>query len=287
VNFKHLGRSGLRVSRLCLGTMNFGMTTDEPTAFEIMDRAVDMGINFFDTADVYGGPSPRTWRRATVSRRRSSAAGSRRAAAGVTGSSWRPRSISRWTGPNDRRLSAYHIRRACDDSLRRLQTDHIDLYQMHHVDRSTPWEEVWQAMDQPVREGKVTYIGHAQPAAARAADQTGAHDRDRAHLPARPLLPPAHARRRAHHDHPTRFAVPRLDPAVRPLVRRARHGGDARRGQHSLRGCCILSPGRSAGERLRSRRAAALVYEFRGRQDSPSDARILDVGIGSRWEVRG
>ena len=63
------------------------------------------------------------------------------------------------TGPNDRRLSAYHIRRACEDSLRRLQTDHIDLYQMHHVDRLTPWEEIWQAMEQLVRDGKVTYVG--------------------------------------------------------------------------------------------------------------------------------
>jgi aryl-alcohol dehydrogenase-like predicted oxidoreductase len=63
------------------------------------------------------------------------------------------------TGPNDRRLSAYHIRKACEDSLRRLQTDHIDPYQMHHIDRSTPWEEVWQAMKQLVREGKVLYVG--------------------------------------------------------------------------------------------------------------------------------
>jgi aryl-alcohol dehydrogenase-like predicted oxidoreductase len=63
------------------------------------------------------------------------------------------------TGPNDRHLSAYHIRKACEDSLRRMQTDHIDLYQMHHIDRSTPWEEVWQAMEQLVREGKVLYIG--------------------------------------------------------------------------------------------------------------------------------
>jgi hypothetical protein len=63
------------------------------------------------------------------------------------------------TGPNDRRRSAYHIRRACEAGLRRLKTNHIDLYQMHHVDRSTPWEEIWQAMEQLIREGKITYIG--------------------------------------------------------------------------------------------------------------------------------
>ncbi|CAB3723759.1 1-deoxyxylulose-5-phosphate synthase YajO [Paraburkholderia graminis C4D1M] len=62
-------------------------------------------------------------------------------------------------GVTDRRLSAYHIRRACEDSLRRLQTDHIDLYQMHHIDRRTPWEEVWQAMELLVQQGKVSYIG--------------------------------------------------------------------------------------------------------------------------------
>jgi aryl-alcohol dehydrogenase-like predicted oxidoreductase len=68
-------------------------------------------------------------------------------------------------GPNDRRLSAYHIRRACEASLRRLQTDHIDLYQMHHVDRATPWEETWQAMEQLVREGKISYVGSSNFAA--------------------------------------------------------------------------------------------------------------------------
>jgi aryl-alcohol dehydrogenase-like predicted oxidoreductase len=68
-------------------------------------------------------------------------------------------------GPNDRRLSAYHIRRACEASLRRLQTDHIDLYQMHHVDRATPWEEIWQAMERLVREGKISYVGSSNFAA--------------------------------------------------------------------------------------------------------------------------
>ena len=109
--------------------------------------------------------SRRTWRRDTASRRRSSAAGC--SAPGVaTRSSSRRRSISRWgPGPNDRRLSAYHIRRACEASLRRLQTDHIDLYQMHHVDRATPWEEIWQAMEQLVREGKISYVGSSNFAA--------------------------------------------------------------------------------------------------------------------------
>ena len=107
--------------------MNFGWATDEATGFEIMDEALEAGINYFDTADVYGGPqSP---------------------------------DMEQGTGPNDRRLSAYHIRKACEDSLRRLQTDHIDLYQMHHVDRLTPWDEIWQAMEQLVREGKVIYVG--------------------------------------------------------------------------------------------------------------------------------
>src|SRR6266567_3694849 len=69
------------------------------------------------------------------------------------------------TGPNDRRLSAYHIRKACEHSLRRLQTDHIDLYQMHHIDRNTPWEEIWQAMDVLVQQGKVLYVGSSNFAA--------------------------------------------------------------------------------------------------------------------------
>jgi aryl-alcohol dehydrogenase-like predicted oxidoreductase len=134
--------------------MNFGPQTSEEDSFAIMDQSLELGINFFDTANVYG------WKLGQ----------------GVT-----ERIIGRWLaqggerrekivlatkvygrmgeGPNDRRLSAYHIKRACEDSLRRLQTDHIDLYQMHHVDRETPWEEIWQAMEQLVREGKVLYVG--------------------------------------------------------------------------------------------------------------------------------
>ena len=154
MNYRQLGRTGLQVSPLCLGTMNFGPETSEQDSHRVMDQALELGINFFDTADVYG----------------------RKVGEGVT-----EQIIGRWLeanpgnrdkvvlatkvygkvgdGPNDQRLSAYHIRKACEDSLRRLKTDHIDLYQMHHIDRATPWEEVWQAMEQLVREGKVLYVG--------------------------------------------------------------------------------------------------------------------------------
>ncbi|HEX6968802.1 MAG TPA: aldo/keto reductase [Micromonosporaceae bacterium] len=154
MEYSNLGRTGLSVSRLCLGTMNFGPQTDEPDSFAIMDRALEHGINFFDTANVYG------WRLGE----------------GVTeqiigrwcaqGGGWREKIVlatkvygkmGEW--PNERGLSARHIIRACDDSLRRLRTDWIDLYQMHHISRSTPWEEIWQAMETLVAQGKVLYVG--------------------------------------------------------------------------------------------------------------------------------
>lgn len=159
MQYTNLGRTGLQVSRLALGTMNFGELTDETTSFEIMDTALEAGINFFDTADVYGGPqSPDMEKGFGTSEEiigRWLAQGGRRDRIILATKVYQPMG----TGPNDRRLSAYHIRRACEDSLRRLQTDHIDLYQMHHVDRRTPWDEIWQAMEQLVREGKVTYVG--------------------------------------------------------------------------------------------------------------------------------
>jgi aryl-alcohol dehydrogenase-like predicted oxidoreductase len=159
MEYKNLGRTGLKVSRLALGTMNFGELTDEATSFAIMDEALDAGINFFDTADVYGGPqSPDMAKGFGTSEGiigRWLSQGGRRDRIVVATKVYQPME----TGPNDRRLSAYHIRRACEASLRRLKTDHIDLYQMHHVDRSTPWEEIWQAMEQLIREGKITYVG--------------------------------------------------------------------------------------------------------------------------------
>jgi len=153
MDYVNLGRAGVKVSRLCLGTMNFGPETDEAASFAIMDRALELGINYIDTANTYG------WKRGE----------------GIT-----EQIVGRWLaqggqrdrivlatkvyglmgdGPNDRRLSAYHIVRACEGSLRRLQTDRIDLYQMHHIDRETPWDEIWQAMETLVAQGKVIYVG--------------------------------------------------------------------------------------------------------------------------------
>src|SRR3954466_13631261 len=157
--YGHVGRSGLLVSRMGLGTMNFGFTADESASSAIMDAAIDAGINFFDTADVYGGPqTPDMAKGYGISEeiigrwlRRSG----RRDDIVLASKVYQPMGL----GPNDRRLSASHLRRACAASLRRLQTDHIDLYQMHHVERSTPWDEIWQAMEQLVREGKVLYVG--------------------------------------------------------------------------------------------------------------------------------
>ena len=155
MEYTHLGRTGLRFSRLVLGTMNFGLETDEPTSHAIMDRAHEHGINFFDTANVYGWGENRgrteeivgNWFAQRGDRRDKTVIATKMY--GSMGSGW----------PNDDKLSALNIRRACEASLRRLQTDHIDLYQMHHVDRSTPWDEIWQAMDTLVAQGKILYVG--------------------------------------------------------------------------------------------------------------------------------
>jgi aryl-alcohol dehydrogenase-like predicted oxidoreductase len=165
MQYTFLGRCGVQVSRLALGTMNFGMVADEGTSFKIMDEALDAEINFVDTADVYGGPqSPDMKKGYGISEEiigRWLAQGDRRDRIVLATKVYQPMG----TGPNDRRLSAYHIRKACEDSLRRLQTDHIDLYQMHHIDRCTPWEEIWQAMEQLVQQGKVIYVGSSNFAA--------------------------------------------------------------------------------------------------------------------------
>ena len=154
MQYTNLGRTGLKVSRLCLGTMNFGPLTPESDSFTIMDRALELGINFFDTANVYGRKTGEGVTEQIIGRWLAQGSGRREKivmATKVYG--------KMGEGPNDSRLSAYHIRRACEESLRRLQTDHLDLYQMHHVAREAPWEEIWQAMETLVQQGKVLYVG--------------------------------------------------------------------------------------------------------------------------------
>jgi aryl-alcohol dehydrogenase-like predicted oxidoreductase len=154
MTYTKLGRTGLQVSRLCLGTMNFGPETDEKESHAIMDEALALGINFFDTANVYGWKKGEGWTEQIIGRWLAQGGGRREKI--VLATKVYGRMGDR---PNERGLSAYHIRRACEESLQRLQTDHIDLYQMHHIDLETPWEEIWQAMEQLVREGKVIYVG--------------------------------------------------------------------------------------------------------------------------------
>jgi aryl-alcohol dehydrogenase-like predicted oxidoreductase len=154
MEFTHLGRTGLTVSRLCLGTMNFGPLTTEDDSHAIMDAAHDKGINFFDTANVYGrsvslgrteeiignwfAKDPKNREKTVLATKLYGGMGD-------------------W--PNEGKLSALNIRRALDASLKRLQTDYIDLYQFHHVDRDTPWDEIWQAMEVAVQQGKLLYAG--------------------------------------------------------------------------------------------------------------------------------
>jgi aryl-alcohol dehydrogenase-like predicted oxidoreductase len=154
MEYTNLGRTGLQVSRLCLGTMNFGPLTTEEDSYAIMDRSLELGINFFDTANVYGWKLGEGVTEQIIGRWLAQGGGRREKVVLATKVY---NKMGEW--PNERGLSAYHIRKAAEDSLRRLQTDHIDLYQMHHVERTTPWEEIWQAMEQLVREGKVLYVG--------------------------------------------------------------------------------------------------------------------------------
>ncbi|HKT35650.1 MAG TPA: aldo/keto reductase [Nitrospira sp.] len=160
MQYVQLGRSGLKVSRLCLGTMNFGPETTEADSFAIMDRALELGLNFFDTANVYGWKVGEGWTEQILGRWFAQGGGRREKVVVATKVYGR---MGDW--PNQSRLSALHIKRACEASLRRLRTDCIDLYQMHHVDRETPWEEIWQAMEQLVHEGKILYVGTSNFAA--------------------------------------------------------------------------------------------------------------------------
>ncbi len=154
MQYSRLGRTGLQVSRLCLGTMNFGPQAPEPDSFRVMDRALEHGINFFDTANVYGWKRGEGWTEQIVGRWFAQGGGRRQKVVIATKVYGQMGDL-----PNQKRLSALHIRDACEGSLRRLQTDHIDLYQMHHIDRDTPWDEIWQALDLLVQQGKVIYCG--------------------------------------------------------------------------------------------------------------------------------
>jgi aryl-alcohol dehydrogenase-like predicted oxidoreductase len=172
MKYTNLGRSGLTVSRLCLGTMNFGPMTSEADSHAIMESAHKRGINFFDTANDYGLHEGKgrteeilgSWFAKGDGRRERTVLATKVYA-----------DMGDW--PNEGKLSALNIRRALDASLRRMQTDYIDLYQFHHVDRTTPWEEIWQAIEVAVQQGKIIYVGssnfagwqiaQAQAAAAR------------------------------------------------------------------------------------------------------------------------
>jgi aryl-alcohol dehydrogenase-like predicted oxidoreductase len=160
MEYRRLGRNGVLVSPLCLGTMNFGWHTSEKDSHALMDRALDLGINFFDTADVYGWAVARGNTEEIIGRwlaqggRRDSVVLATKVYNLMSRPGLRPE-------PNrDRRsLSAMKIIRHCEDSLKRLKTDVIDIYQMHHVDRDCPWEEIWQAMDTLRQQGKIIYVG--------------------------------------------------------------------------------------------------------------------------------
>ena len=154
MEYTHLGRSGLSVSRLCLGTMNFGPETSEEDSHAIMDRALDEGINFFDTANVYGRRKGEGWTEQIIGRWFAKGGGRWEKTVIATKLYG---SMSDW--PNDTFLSAHNIRRQCDASLQRLQTDYIDIYQMHHVDLRTPWDEIWEAMEVLRQQGKIIYVG--------------------------------------------------------------------------------------------------------------------------------
>lgn len=159
MQFTQLGRTGLKVSKLCLGTMNFGPHTTEADSHALMDKALELGINFFDTADVYGWKRGEGVTEQIIGRWFAKGGGRREKvvlATKVFGD------MDPTTSPDvnlARGLSARKIVRCCEASLKRMQTDWIDLFQMHHIDRSCPWEEVWQAMETLVAQGKVVYVG--------------------------------------------------------------------------------------------------------------------------------
>jgi aryl-alcohol dehydrogenase-like predicted oxidoreductase len=161
ITHKRLGKHGVLVSNICLGTMNFGWHTSEEDSYKIMDRALELGINFFDTADIYGWSVEHGYTEEIIGRWFAQGGG-RRDAVVLATKVYNPvdrKANLPEVNSDGRSLSAYKIRKHCEGSLKRLQTDWIDLYQMHHVDHECPWDETWQAFDALVKQGKVVYIG--------------------------------------------------------------------------------------------------------------------------------
>lgn len=161
VKHKRLGKHGVLVSNICLGTMNFGWHTSEEDSFKIMDRALELGINFFDTADVYGWSVEHGYTEEIIGRWLAQGGG-RRDAVVLATKVYNPvdrKANLPEVNSDGRSLSAYKIRKHCEGSLKRMQTDWIDLYQMHHIDRDCPWDETWQSFDTLIQQGKVVYVG--------------------------------------------------------------------------------------------------------------------------------
>jgi aryl-alcohol dehydrogenase-like predicted oxidoreductase len=158
MKYNRLGRTGMHVSEVCMGTMTFGGVTDETEAQKIFDRCVEKGVNFFDSANVYTGGQSETILGKIMKKQRKDLV--------IATKVFNPQG----SGPNDMGLSRKHIIQACEDSLRRLDTDYIDLYQVHADDNNTPLEETLRALDQLVRDGKVRYIGASNHTAWRLSD---------------------------------------------------------------------------------------------------------------------
>ena len=159
MEYTQLGRTGLKVSRLVLGTMNFGPQTDETDSHTIMDAALDAGINFFDTANVYGWGENKGRTEQIIGSWFAKGGGRRDKVVLATKVYGNMGADGGPVWPNHDKLSALNIRRAADASLQRLGTDHIDVYQFHHIDRATPFDEIWQAIDVLVQQGKILYAG--------------------------------------------------------------------------------------------------------------------------------
>ena len=167
MQYKKLGRTGTIVSRICLGTMNWGPHTEEKDAFRLMDMALDAGINYFDTANNYGAAGTigyKGWTEEIIGRWFAQG-GNRRERVVLATKLYDNMQSDRDGINNFQGLSSRKIRRHLEDSLVRLQTDHVDVYQMHHVDRHAGWEELWEAFEGAVRAGKTIHIGASNFAA--------------------------------------------------------------------------------------------------------------------------